>query len=180
MRITPIDIQQQQFKSKMVGGYDQDAVDRFLEQVAEEIELLTMENQQLRNDLGRSQSALDEMRERESTLKETLITTQRMTDDLKANARRESELIVANAQMRAERILQETEEKRLQVLTEIQELRRQKISFETNLRAAIESHLRMLDIGVDVPPAASEPAPQRRTAVPTVAEKETNDPDSLF
>ena len=97
MRITPIDIQQQHFKSKMIGGYDQEEVDRFLEQVAEEVELLTVDGQQLRDELSRTKLALEEMQNREATLNETLLTTQRMTDDLKANARREAELIIGNA-----------------------------------------------------------------------------------
>lgn len=175
MRITPIDIQQQHFKSKLVGGYDQEEVDRFLEQVAEEIELLTVDNQQLRDDLGRTRLALNELREREATLKETLITTQRVTDDLKANARREAELIVGNAQVRGEQILQQVEERRMQMVAEVQELRRQKVAFESNLRMAIESHLRLLEVGFDpsfnepptaAPAAAQRPAPAAPRATP--------------
>lgn len=149
MRITPIDIQQQHFKSKMIGGYDQEEVDQFLEQVAEELENLTVDGQQLRDELSRTKLALDEMRNREATLKETLITTQRMTDELKSNARREAELIIANAQLRAEQILQQTEDRRQKMTSELQALRREKVAFETNLRMAIEGHLRLLDVGLD-------------------------------
>jgi len=179
VRITPIDIQQQQFKTKLVGGYDQEEVDRFLETVAEEIEQLTLENQQVREELGRMKSSVEEMRERELTLRDTLITTQKVTDDLKANARREAELIVANSQMRAEKILQEVEEKRLLVLAEIQELRRQKVAFETNLRTTITGHLRLLEVGIDAPTAAEaarNPALQPAGAL----EGGQSDPDSLF
>ena len=149
MRITPIDIQQQHFKSKMIGGYDQEEVDRFLEQVAEELEILTVDGQQLRDELSRTKLALEDLQNREATLKETLITTQRMTDDLKANARREAELIIGNAQLRAEQLLQQAEDHRVKMVAEIQALRREKVAFETNLRMAIESHLRLLDVGLD-------------------------------
>ena len=149
MRITPIDIQQQHFKNKMIGGYDQEEVDHFLEQVAEELEILTVDGQQLRDELGRTRLALEDLQNREATLKETLITTQRMTDDLKANARREAELIIANAQLRAEQLLQQNEDRRVKIVAEIQALRREKVAFETNLRMAIESHLRLLDVGFD-------------------------------
>lgn len=179
MRITPIDIQQQQFKTKLVGGYSQEEVDRFLEQVAEEVEQLTSENVQLREDLGRTRGVLDELRERESTLKETLITTQKVTDDLKANARREAELIVANAQMRGERLLQEAEEKRLQVMAEIHTLRRQQLAFETSLRSTVESHLRLLEVGSEIlaehAPAAPPAAARTVEAVPA-ADPEIVDP----
>lgn len=183
MRITPIDIQQQHFKSKMIGGYDQEEVDHFLEQVAEEVEFLTIDGQQLRDELSRTKLALVDLQNREATLNETLITTQRMTDDLKANARREAELLIANAQMRAEQILQQVEDRRLKMAAEVQALRREKVSFETNLRMAIESHLRLLDVGFDTsyneaPKSAPlTPAPQPAPIFPPpVLRDDGNDP----
>lgn len=169
MRITPIDIQQQQFKSKMVGGYDQQEVDRFLEQLAEELEQSNLENQQLRDDLNRAKNTLEELKEREATLKETLITTQRVTDDLKANAKRDAELVIANAQLRAERILQETDSQRQQILAEMQELRRQKLTFEMSLRGTLETHLRLLDLENETKPSASAPAGRPAAAAPRAA-----------
>lgn len=163
MRITPIDIQQQHFKSKMFGGYAQEEVDHFLEQIAEELEILTVDGQQLRDELGRTKLALEDLQNREATLKETLITTQRMTDDLKANARREAELIIGNAQLRGEQLLQQTEDRRQKMITEIQALRREKVAFETNLRMAIESHLRLLDVGFD---ASYQEAPKSAPLTP--------------
>jgi len=169
VRITPIDIQQQHFKNKMMGGYDQDEVDRFLEQVAEELELLTVDGQQLRDELTRTRLALEDLQNREATLKETLITTQRMTDDLKANARREAELIIGNAQLRAEQLLQQGEDRRQKMASELQSLRREKVAFETNLRMAIASHLRLLDVGFEAsyheaPQSIPAPAPSSAPA----------------
>lgn len=147
MRITPIDIQQQQFKNSLFG-YDKEGVDRFLELLAEEVERINLESQQLREELVRTREALEEMRQRETTLKETLLTTQKVTDDLKTNARKEAELLMTDAQLRAERLVRDAEERRVQLIGEIQEVKRQKISFETSLRALVESHLKLLDLEV--------------------------------
>jgi len=147
MRITPIDIQQQQFKTRPLG-YEKPGVDHFLELLAEEIEQLHRQNQELREELARTRTSLEEMRAREVTLKETLLTTQKMTDDLKANARKEAEIITAEAEMQGERILRAAEDRRIQLISEIQELKRQKVSFESTLRAVVESHLRLLDLEV--------------------------------
>jgi cell division initiation protein len=147
MRITPIDIQQQQFKSRLMG-YDKAGVDQFLEIVAGELERLLRQNQDLQEELARNRSALTELREREATLKETLLTTQKVTDDLKANARREAELLLTDAELRAEKLLRNADERRLQLLDEIHEIRRQKIDFETSLRSLLEKHVRMLDLNV--------------------------------
>jgi cell division initiation protein len=147
MRITPIDIQQHQFKTRPLG-YEKSGVDHFLELLAEELERLHRLNQELKEELARSRASLEEMRAREATLKETLLTTQRVTDELKANARREAELIISDAQLRGERIVRDAEERRIQLIGEIQEVKRQKIAFETNLRALVESHSRLLDMEV--------------------------------
>jgi cell division initiation protein len=173
MRITPIDIQQQQFKSRLMG-YDKVGVDHFLELLAGEIERLLRQNQDLQEELARCKGTLAEMREREATLKETLLTTQKITDELKANARREAELVLTDAELRAERLMHNAEDQRLQLIGEIQEIKRQKIAFETSLRSLLEKHVRMLDLNVlpvregiaigklleeSLPPGATAPAP---------------------
>ncbi|HDR46679.1 MAG TPA: DivIVA domain-containing protein [Geoalkalibacter subterraneus] len=145
MAITPIDIQQHQFKSQLLG-YDKAAVDRFLELVADDLERLHLQQQQTREELVRTQEELAQMRERESTLKQTLITAQKVTDELRDNARKEAEVIIADAQVRAEQIVRESENRRIGLINEVQELKRQKVSFESGLRALVESHLRLLDL----------------------------------
>ncbi|WP_305043355.1 DivIVA domain-containing protein [Geoalkalibacter sp.] len=145
MAITPIDIQQHQFKSQLFG-YDKSGVDRFLELVAEEMERVHRQYQEVREELSRTRATLEEMREREATLKETLMTAQKVTDDLRANARKEAEIIIADARVRGEQIVGEAEKRRLQLIGEIQEAKRQKVAFETGLRSLIESHLRLLSL----------------------------------
>ncbi len=147
MRITPIDIQQYQFKTRPLG-YEKAGVDHFLEMVADELERFMRQHQELKEELARTRAGLGEMRQREATLKETLVTTQRVTDDLKCNARKEADIIVADAHLQAERIVRDAEDRRIQLIGEIQDLKRQKISFETSLRTLVESHLRLLNLDV--------------------------------
>ncbi|AJF07098.1 DivIVA domain-containing protein [Geoalkalibacter subterraneus] len=156
MAITPIDIQQHQFKSQLLG-YDKAAVDRFLELVADDLERLHLQQQQTREELARAQEELAQMRERESTLKQTLITAQKVTDELRDNARKEVEVIIADAQIRAEQIVREAENRRIGLINEVQELKRQKVSFESGVRALVESHLRLLDLDL-LPLSRSEAA----------------------
>lgn len=147
MRITPIDIQQQQFKTRLLG-YETSGVDHFLEMVADELEKIHRQNQELKEELVRTRTSLNEMRDREATLKETLLTTQRVSEEIKANARSEADIIRTDAELKAERIVRDAEERRIQLINEIQEIKRQKISFETSLRAMVESHLRLLNLDV--------------------------------
>jgi cell division initiation protein len=145
MRISPIDIQQKQFKSRPFG-YEKAGVDQFLEILADELERLIRRNQDLQEDLARANAALAEMRSREETLKETLVTTQRVTEELKSTARREVDVMMAEAEIKAERLMHNAEERRQQLIDEIQEIKRQKIDFEVSLRGLLEKHIRMLDL----------------------------------
>lgn len=145
MRISPIDIQQKQFKSRPFG-YEKAGVDQFLEMLAEELERLIAKNQNLQETLDRVNATLGEMREREETLKETLVTTQKITTDLKATARREVDVMMAEAEIKAERLMHNAEERRVQLIEEIQEIKRQKIDFEVSLRGLLEKHIRMIDL----------------------------------
>jgi cell division initiation protein len=107
---------------------------------------LIRKNHDLQEALARTTEILNEMRDREGTLKDTLVTTQKITDDLKTNAHREADVMMAEAGIKSERLLQNAEERRLQLIEEIQEIKRQKVDFEVSLRGLLEKHIRMLDL----------------------------------
>ena len=143
MEITPIDIQQYQFKNRFMG-YDKAGVDQFLEKVAEELENLHRENQELKETLARTRQTLEGMRQTESTLKEALLTTQQVTDGLRENARKQAELLIEDARLKAGKIVGQAEQRRVELIQKIQEINRQKLVFETSLESLIERHQRML------------------------------------
>jgi cell division initiation protein len=145
MKISPIDIQQQQFKTRPLG-YEKTGVDHFLELLAEELERLVRENLDLMEELAREKASLKELRDREETLKETLVTTQKLTGELKSKARRDIDTMMAEAEVKAERLMHNAEERRLELIKEVQEIKRQKIDFEVSLRGLLEKHIRMLDL----------------------------------
>ena len=147
MRITPIEIQQHQFKSRLFG-YDTAAVDHFLEMLADELERLHKQNNELKESLARTRTSLEQMRDREKALQETLMTAQQVTEELKENARREAEITVAEAHLEGEQVVREADARRVQLVSEIQDLKRQKISFENGLRSLIEGHLKLLDLDI--------------------------------
>lgn len=147
MRITPIEIQQHQFKNRLFG-YDTAAVDNFLEMLADELERLHKQNNELKESLARTRTSLEQMRDREKALQETLITAQQVTEELKENARKEAEVTLAEAHLEGEQVVRQATERRLQMINEIQDLKRQKISFENGLRSLIEGHLKLLDMDI--------------------------------
>jgi len=144
MKITPLDIQQQQFKGKMLGGLDADDVDAFLQTVAAEMENLIRENNELKEWQSRQNRELSEMAEREKELRETMLAAQRITEDMKANAGKEASLIVSEAELKAGRIVADAERQLGEIKTRIEEVRRQKIQFEMSLKALLDSFARQL------------------------------------
>ncbi len=147
MRITPIEIQQQQFKSRLFG-YDTAAVDQFLEIIAEELERVTLQNNELKEALARTKGHLELLQEREKSLQQTLVTAQNIVDDMKENARRDADIVIAEAHVEGERIIQAAKQQRIDLLNEVNELKRQKITFEIGLRALLENHMQLLNMDV--------------------------------
>ncbi|UCF31173.1 MAG: DivIVA domain-containing protein [bacterium] len=145
MRLSPLDIQSQQFRVKM-RGYEAREVDNFLELVAAEFEELIRENSKHKEKLVRLTNHLDELRQREQTLKETMITAQKVTEDMKIAARKEAEMILSEAELKAERMIEDAHRKLAALNDQIVEIKRLRAHFETQVRSAAESHLKILEI----------------------------------
>ena len=147
MKITPLDIQQQQFKGKMLGGLDPNDVDSFLQVVSQEMESLVRENTELKEQSRTTALQVEELSQRETNLRETMLAAQRITEEMKNNAQKEANLVVSEAELKGERILADAEMRLSQLNSQIHEVRRQKLQFEMALKSLIETHLKMLSIG---------------------------------
>ena len=147
MTITPLDIRQQQFKGKMLGGLDPDDVDSFLQAVAVEMEGLLRANTELKEQASRQTRELTDHAQREKDLRETMLAAQRITDEMKANAQKEAALIVSEAQLQARRLVDEAERKVADLQARIQDVRRQRLQFEAELKSLLDNHARMLGSG---------------------------------
>ncbi|MBZ0157598.1 MAG: DivIVA domain-containing protein [Alphaproteobacteria bacterium] len=144
MRLTPLDIQQKQFPMRF-RGFDVDEVYSFLELMREELEELLRENASLKEQLGRADEQISEYKKMETTLRETLITTQQMVEDYKSNARKEAELIMKEAELKADSIIKEAQEKVVKIHEDIVDLKGIRRHFKEEIRRLIESHLKMLE-----------------------------------
>lgn len=158
MKITPLDVDQQQFQ-RVFRGCDPEEVHRFLDLVSREMEELIRENNQLKEDLRRRDQQIAEFRQHESQLREALVSAGRMTDEIKEGARKEAELITAEAELRAEKIVAAAHEKVVRLTDETNDLRLQKARLVAELRAIVEGHGRLLDTleGLDREPAVGSP-----------------------
>ncbi len=145
MRITPMDIRQQQFTVKMFRGFDTQEVDTFLEDLASDYEALLKENSLLKEQLQALEERTRGLEEREKVLQETLMTTQRLVEEMKENARREASVIVREAAVQAERIIEVSRKAEGDLHSEIQALRRMRRQLAESLRATVEMYQRLVE-----------------------------------
>ena len=144
MRISPLDIQQQQFKVKTFRGLDPEDVDAFLQSVAGEMEGLIRENSQMKEEQSQHIREMLDMAEKERELRDTLLSAQRVIEEMKSNARKEAELIVSEAEIKGERIIVNAERQLGDLKSRIEEVRRQKIQFEMSFKGLLESFSKQL------------------------------------
>ena len=144
MRISPLEIQQKQFKMKF-RGFDVEEVFGFLEIVREEMEDLIRENANLKENIQRAENQVREFRDMETTLRETLLTAQQMVEDYKTNSRKEAELLIKEAETRADALIREAHEKVIKIHEDITDMKGIRRHFREELKRLIENHLKMLE-----------------------------------
>ena len=101
MRITPLDVRKQEFR-KVVRGLEPEEVYAFLATVADEYETVLTDNKQLRDRVLELDEKVSEYRNMEKTLRDTLLTAERVMAEARENARKEAELIVRDANVKAQ------------------------------------------------------------------------------
>ncbi len=156
MKIAPIDITHKSFARKF-NGVDSDEVSLFLKEVAEEMEALIRERNQLKEQLREREIQILEFKDRDKVLKETIMTAHKMTENLRKDAEREAAIILNDAQQRAEAIVRDSRDGLKKSYQEITEMKRQRSQFEVALRSLVTSHLELLDRAAGYTPHVAGP-----------------------
>jgi cell division initiation protein len=144
MRIAPLDLRQQKFKTAF-RGFDKTEVVAFLIEAADDYEHALREIDRLRQDLSRMEGLLAEHRDRETTLRNTLTTAQKLSDDLKGAAENEAKMIVREAQGRGDLLLQKAQVRLELIERDIAELRLRRRGVEGTLESSIQALYRALE-----------------------------------
>jgi len=145
MDVSPTDIRQQQFRVRF-RGFDIRQVDDFLERTADAWIAIQTRNERLLEEIQRLEKENKEFREREETFKRALVSSHKVMEQMKENARKSAELIIANAEVKAEKMLNRAHSRLAQLHEDIGELKRQRIQLETQIRAILEAHSRLLEM----------------------------------
>lgn len=141
--LTPLEIQKQTF-SRALKGYNKDDVRAYLHLVAEEIERLLRENDRLMRDSSMLREDLEDHSNRERILKDTLLSAQKVAEDLTANARKEAELIVKDAELLAERVIGQAMQRVADLERSISDLKIERRAARNKLTATLDTIQQMV------------------------------------
>src|SRR5437016_2743249 len=144
--LTPLEIQKQTF-TRVLKGYSADEVRGYLHVVAEEIERLLKDVDRLSRENVMIREDLDEQHQRERILKDTLLSAQRVSEEVRANARKEAELIVKDAELLSERLVSQAMTRVGDLQRAIQELKIERKDARNKVQATLDTlqQLLMLD-----------------------------------
>ena len=120
MALTPLDIQNKTFPTKM-RGYNQDEVDDSLDLVVRDYEELTQRNRELEKAVKHSEEKLEYFNELKDALNQSIIVAQDTADKVKTSASKESEVIVTSAQNKADELVANAEKRAHQLTTDAEE-----------------------------------------------------------
>lgn len=144
MRITPMDIEQQEF-SKSFRGYNEEEVDDFLDKIVKDYEELINENVRLNEEIEKMQEKLKEFSEIEENLRSALLNAQKSAEETKGRVESEAKIIIKKAELEAKSLKQEVFQREDLVKNEIDNLRRYKFIFKEKFKSMLNLYLKMVE-----------------------------------
>lgn len=145
LNITPLDIQQHQFSVRF-RGFDIREVDAFLDRIAQTLDALYKDIERLRTENRDLKTQNEQLTEQVSGYRSKYESTKLELDQMNANAKRIAESMLAEAEQKAEAIVNRAYNRMAQVHEDIIRLKTQRMQIEAQIRAVIESHLKLLDM----------------------------------
>jgi len=170
--ISAQDIANRKF-DKALHGYKPEDVDEFMSLLELAFEKLWKEHAELRNKMGILVDKIQEYREVEASLRNALLSAQKMSEDITAEAKRQGDIIVADAREKADRIINQIS---IQILSEkrkLEEVKRETQIFKGRLLSLYRSQITMLETipGIDFKEFSGESAENNEAEAANVSEE---------
>ncbi|PAB58853.1 DivIVA domain-containing protein [Anaeromicrobium sediminis] len=142
--ITPLDIQNKEFKKSM-RGYKESEVDEFLDEIINDYEKLYKDNKELNDKIEMVQEQIKKYETIEKTLRDTLVVAQSTAEDVGSNARKQAEIIIQEAEAKAKNIIGEANNEVLNINKEYEQAKQQLNIFKTRFKTLLESQLETME-----------------------------------
>jgi cell division initiation protein len=138
MKVSPLDLRQVKFRTRF-RGFDTAEVMALISEVTDDYEYALHEVDRLRQEVSKMEALLEQHREHERDLRDTLITAQRVSDEIRTNADAHARNIIREAEGRSDLLLQKTQARLEDVQREIDGMKMKRREVETSLESTIGS-----------------------------------------
>ena len=163
--ITAQDIREKTFEKSKFGGYDMAQVDEFLEELADDLTNSQKEVAVLKSKMKVLVDKIEEYRNNESALNKSILSAQKLAQEIETEARDKAAKVLADAEKKADETVgsitarAEFEEKRLAAAEAAT------AKFMDGIRAMCNAQLRNLD-SISASTFSAQPAPRQEEPAP--------------
>jgi len=148
MKISPLEIRQQEFTKKM-RGFDSDEVQSFLESLADELQKLNEENESLKSEVETLTEQISEYKKIEKNLQDTLLKAQENSTKSLEATKKQTSLMMKEAELKASQIIEKARENANDIRNAIINLREEKDLIISKLKAIVNSQSNLLELKVE-------------------------------
>jgi cell division initiation protein len=138
MKVSPLDLRQLRFRTTF-RGFDRAEVLALITEVADDYENALREVDRQRQEVSKMEALLSEHREHERDLRDTLLTAQRVSEDIRTTAEAHSRQIIRDAEGRSDLLLQKTQARLEDIQREIDGMKMKRREVENSLESTIAS-----------------------------------------
>lgn len=142
--ITPQELETKEFGVSF-RGYDKDEIDDFLDALQKDYEHLYKENGTMKSKMAVLVAKIDEYKEMEESLRNALLTAQKMGETMMEDAKSKSDLIVKEAQVKAERILSSMNSQLVAERQKLEAAKRENEIFKARISSLYQAQIRILE-----------------------------------
>lgn len=156
--LSPVDIQNKEFKRSKIGGYHIEEVNDFLDEVLKSYQEIINENYALKDKINALNESVQYYRSMESTIQNVLVLADKTAQDTKSAAYEKAEEIKKEAEQRAEkmttlaeervsRIVEQGRQEAFELSQKVEEIKRQYLSYKAQFKQLLQLQMELLEQG---------------------------------
>lgn len=142
--ITPLDIENKRFAKQMVNGYSVEEVDDFLDELTIDYSKNYKEVTELRARVEELNSSLEQYKNIESTLQNTLVMAQTTAEEVKNVAKQKADQIVDEAKANAQKKVDELNNEIVIKQKELDDVKKQFDIYKAKMESLLISQLELI------------------------------------
>ena len=142
--ITPVDIQNKEFKTSAIG-YNKQEVEEFLSLIESEFEALYKQNIALNDKINMLTEAVKQYKSMETALQNTIVTAQTVSEEMKNTATLKAETIIKEAENKAADMLINAKNQVNEINSKHEVAKQQYEIYKAKIKTVIEEQLKTIN-----------------------------------